>query len=504
MACIVGRLRTCPYVDWVTQRNAMNATSFNPQSPSMPAKIRLSSFLLLTVLNGLAHAQTASDVDLNPYNRPDFKSPAALNAADWPALNAKIQSLKASGKTAQALQDLLTQEPLLAGNPEFDYSLGITALELAQYGLAQAALERVILISPNHAGAWLDLAITHFKLGELENAQQIIRHLQDNFDPPAALKQQLAQVSRQLSIANFSRDWQGVFSASQGYVSNPNSGLSNSRFSLTPDIGGPVGVEIDPKMRPQADSATQLRGALYRVFTHQNGAQSTVSAALQVKDYQQQSRYSLIDAALAWQYKLPFSDDKQWSLKLIPSLRYIDQGGDALGYFSSASVGLFKNIQSCELGARLDIEQRTYVQSNYFSASIPWLGAVVACQRGSFLYGASARIGLDISNAARPGGDTQKFEATAYLRGLITDSLSAGLMLYAGEYQDQQGYSPLLDHYQSRRLHRLSQRAEIIWKLPTLKGWGLQADLEHAQDDSNIPTARIDDLQLFLGARYQF
>jgi tetratricopeptide (TPR) repeat protein len=423
---------------------------------------------------------------------------------DWPALNADVQRLQAEGHSGQAFSLLLSVENQLSGTPDFDYALGVLALEVGQYGLAQVSLERVVLVSPNHAGAWLDLAIASYKLGEVDAAQQIIRHIEENFNPPAPLRDQLNQVKKQLTVGSIAQGWHGGVIASYGYVQNPNSGLSDGRFSLTPTGTTPIAVEVDGSMRPKADYATQLRGNLYRTYQHASGAESTLSSAVLIKTYAQQSDFNLIDAMLAWDYRQPILQEGGWTLNLSPTIRTIAFGGETLGYFTTLSAGVTKKYQSCELGGRLDLEKRNYVKDNYFNATTPWLGATLGCMRNNMLFGAGVRYGKDFGEASRPGGNTQKLEANAYWRALLSERVTLGLVAYAAEYLDSEGYSTLLDHNNRRSIHRLSQRAELVWQLPTSANWALQAEVEHARDQSNIPTARIEDMQILLGLRYQF
>lgn len=423
---------------------------------------------------------------------------------DWSALNAEVSHLQAEGHSDQALALLLASENAHSGTPEYDYALGVLALEQGQYGLAQSALERVVLVSPNHAGAWLDLAIASFKLGEIDNAQQIINHLEENFNPPTALKEQLEQVKKQLNIEKLVQNWHSGVTGSYGYVQNPNGGLSNSRFSLTPEGGLPIPVEVDANLQPKPDHVTQLRANVYRTFTHESGAQSTLSSALLVKSYVQQTDFNLADAIVAWDYRRQFTQDSAWTFNLSPNFRTIVLGGDVLGYFTTLSAGVSKKIQACEWGGRVEVEQRNYQQANYFNATLPWVGTTFGCARSNMMLGAGVRYGVDIPQGARPGGNTQKLEANVYWRGLLSDRVSLGLMGYVAEYRDSEGYSALLDYDNNRSIHRFSQRAELAWQLPKSPHWALQLELEHLRDSSNIPTSRIEDLQMLIGLHYQF
>lgn len=423
---------------------------------------------------------------------------------DWPALNAEVRHLQAEGHSDQALALLLASENQHSGTPNYDYALGVLALELGRYSLAQLALERVVLVSPNHAGAWLDLAIVSFKLGEIDNAQQIINHLEENFNPPAALKDQLSQVKQQLNIQKLVQHWHTGMTVSYGYEQNPNGGLTDGRFFLTPEGGTSIPVEVNANLRPKADHVRQLRANTYRTFTHEQGVQSTLSTAVLLKSYVQQTDFNLVDVILAWDYRRPVLHDDLWTINLNPNFRTIALGGDILGYFATLSAGMTKKHQDCEWGSRLDIERRYYTKAGYFNATVPWVGTTFGCARSNMMFGAGVRYGIDMAEGARPGGNTQKLETNLYWRGLLSNRVSLGFAGYLAAYRDSKGYSALLDYNNERIIRRFSQRAELAWQLPKNPHWTLKVELEHLRDSSNIPTSRIEDLQMLLGLHYQF
>ncbi len=79
------------------------------------------------------------------------------------------QLLKA-GKADEAYQLLAPLEAQLAGKYQYDYLLGIAALESDRPTTATFALERVLSVKPNFAGARMDLARAYFALGDYGRA----------------------------------------------------------------------------------------------------------------------------------------------------------------------------------------------------------------------------------------------------------------------------------------------------------------------------------------------
>ncbi len=70
-----------------------------------------------------------------------------------------------NGKASKAFELLAPLESKLAGSVDFDYLLGIAALESGNPAVATLAFERLLLIRPEFAGARIDLGRAYFKMG---------------------------------------------------------------------------------------------------------------------------------------------------------------------------------------------------------------------------------------------------------------------------------------------------------------------------------------------------
>lgn len=74
------------------------------------------------------------------------------------------------GRAAYAL--LEPSESERAGEPGYDFLLGLAALEIGENTRAVFALERVLAVDPNHVRARAEIARAYLALGELETARQ--------------------------------------------------------------------------------------------------------------------------------------------------------------------------------------------------------------------------------------------------------------------------------------------------------------------------------------------
>ena len=108
--------------------------------------------------------------------------PAAAQQADLE----RAKSLIAAGDAKQAFELLAPQQDKQAGMPEFDYLLGVAALDSGRLEEAIIAFERVLAVLPNHAGAQMDLARAYYAAGSFDLAEAAFVRLRTSNPPPAA------------------------------------------------------------------------------------------------------------------------------------------------------------------------------------------------------------------------------------------------------------------------------------------------------------------------------
>jgi tetratricopeptide (TPR) repeat protein len=113
-----------------------------------------------------------------------FSGPAAASEA----VIKKAEELMRQGRPADAFKLLEPLESKSAGNVDYDYLLGISALDSRNFERALIAFERVLAVNPAHLGARLDLGRTYFALGSLDLAKQEFERVRAANPPPAARK----------------------------------------------------------------------------------------------------------------------------------------------------------------------------------------------------------------------------------------------------------------------------------------------------------------------------
>ena len=141
-------------------------------------------------------------------------------------------------KSAYAILKPLEAER--SGDPDFDYLLGIAALDSGRATEAVFALERVLAVNPAHPQARAEIARAYFVLGETTAAKREFESVKSQ-QPPAEVQ---ATIERFLDAINRLADTQQTSVAAYiegtlGYDTNVNSGPGSSQVAI-PAFGGAV------------------------------------------------------------------------------------------------------------------------------------------------------------------------------------------------------------------------------------------------------------------------
>jgi tetratricopeptide (TPR) repeat protein len=146
---------------------------------------------------------------------------AALGAQANPQVMERARKLLAESNPKQAFVELAAIQSEMAGNADFDYLLGVAALDSTRYDDAIIAFERVLAVNPNHAGAQMDLARAYFALGSYDLARATFLKLREA-NPPAPALQAINQYLEAIEVRKrqLVAGWSGTAELTIGYDSN--------------------------------------------------------------------------------------------------------------------------------------------------------------------------------------------------------------------------------------------------------------------------------------------
>jgi hypothetical protein len=143
---------------------------------------------------------------------PALADPQALDNA---------RRLLAGGNAKQAYEVLAPLQDKLIGQPEYDYLLGVAALDSGRLEESIIAFERVLALIPNHAGAQMDLARAYYAAGSYDLAEAAFVKLRASNPPPAA-QQAIGRYLEAIQARKHQTQagWNGFGELGLGYDSN--------------------------------------------------------------------------------------------------------------------------------------------------------------------------------------------------------------------------------------------------------------------------------------------
>jgi tetratricopeptide (TPR) repeat protein len=185
----------------------------------------------------------------------------AATAARADAVLDQARQLMAQGNPRAAFELLGPLERERAGEPDYDYLLGIAALDAGQATRAVFALERVLAVNPNHAQARAEIARAYFVLGERRAAKQEFESVQKLAIPEEAR----ATIQKFLSAieaagAGDRPAVNGFLEIGAGYDSNINAGPGGGNVAV-PVFGGQI-LALDPLAVERSSAFLSLSGGV--------------------------------------------------------------------------------------------------------------------------------------------------------------------------------------------------------------------------------------------------
>ncbi len=165
-----------------------------------------------------------------------------------------------AAKQPQAAYALL--EPLekeRAGEVEYDYLLGIAAIDSGNVTRGVFALERVLALEPNHPQARAEIARAYFLLGERRTAKQEFESVQ-RLGVPEEVSQTIQRYLSAIEEAGAGDrpSFSGFLEAAYGYDSNVNAGPGSGVVAI-PALGGLI-TQLNPLGVEESDDFFALSG----------------------------------------------------------------------------------------------------------------------------------------------------------------------------------------------------------------------------------------------------
>jgi len=143
-------------------------------------------------------------------------------------------ALQAQGQSEAAYRLLAPQADARAGQPDFDYLLGLTAADTGRYAEAITALQRVLAVQPSNAQARAEIARVYALAGDIDTARAEFDTVNSDPTVPDPVRQRLGRLVRDYDrrIGGGGDDVTGFVDGEAGYDRNINSATGLSSITL--------------------------------------------------------------------------------------------------------------------------------------------------------------------------------------------------------------------------------------------------------------------------------
>ena len=184
----------------------------------------------------------------------------ATPTASLTAPIAQAQALLRNGQALAAYEALMKIEHEGAGDVEFDYLLGVAALDASKPDKATLALERVIAADPNFAGARIDMGRAFMALGDTTGAEAEFAAVLA-LNPPNAVRTRVEGFVAEMAQRSLvpKTKWSGFFGITIGRDTNVNNAPGNAEQFIAGFLGT---VVLDPDSVETPSNFTLLTGRI--------------------------------------------------------------------------------------------------------------------------------------------------------------------------------------------------------------------------------------------------
>jgi tetratricopeptide (TPR) repeat protein len=225
---------------------------------------------------------------------------ASLGAAA-DAVTDRAKALLQRNDAQAAYKLLLPLEAQRAGDPEYDYLLGIAAIDAGDPERAIFALERVLAVQPDNLQARAEIARAYFVVGERDTAKREFESVRAR-GVPAEVGETIDRFLSAIESARKTR-FNAYIEAGVGHDTNVNSATSQSQVAV-PFFGGAI-VQLAPASTETKDDFGFLSAGL--AFSNRIGGDWSVvgSASYYGKYNGDQSQFDTdtLDGALGLRWE---------------------------------------------------------------------------------------------------------------------------------------------------------------------------------------------------------
>ena len=413
----------------------------------------------------------------------------------------RAELLVRSGKAEEAWKLLSPHEFVLAGREDFDYLLGVAALDSGRANRATLVFERVLAVNPDHAAARLDMARAYFALGDYQRSREQFEQVLQHEDTPQAAK---ATIARYLSAIEERAPKPGTrvtgyAEATLGRDSNVGSATGSSAvfvplFNTQFTLGANSQKAADNLL--SLGAGVELNHALSESFSLFAGVD------LKQRGYREQDVYD--SRSIDYRAGFQTTHDKD-TFRL--TIGRNDYALDQTAYRRIGSLGMElrhamdANMQVIGFGQVSEIKYLQDSSASYGSdQTMAGLGMVrrMAWAGSPVLFG-SAYYGEDVATRNRSDGDRYLIGLRGGIQYLLRDNLDV-FATASAQYSKYNRFNLLFQEY--RKDTQFDLGLGLNWRFE--RDWLLKPQATYTRGNSNLPIYDYDRYELSLTLRRDF
>ena len=299
------------------------------------------------------------------------------------ALAIAVPAAAQDDEAQRVYSELAAQIDNRAGDPAFDYALGIAALDAGRYGEAIIALQRVLAVQPDNAPARAELARAYAMAGDVDTARAQFATVIDDPSLPDPVRQRFTGLVRQFDkqIAGGGSDLSGFLEANVGYDDNINTATDLATITiplfsfLGPGTLGPGAVA-------QGDEFYELQGGLSGVAAISRQDRLFASALGSWRDNFDTSAFDQAALTGTAGYAHTFANRDVISLSGQVQRFWLDRDGFRTAYGAIAqytrSLDGGRAVTASARWNRLDFDTDPLRDADRFTAAIGYVDRVLA------------------------------------------------------------------------------------------------------------------------------
>jgi hypothetical protein len=294
------------------------------------------------------------------------------------------------------------------------------------------------------------------------------------------------------------KDWQGTASISvrAGHDTNLNSAPSRDALTLTFPEGNAVLLLAD-RFRERGGTAILGEASGQAARRLDGGAALQFYGELRgrVSPSNTDTNYQQGQVAAGW--STPFGSGEALVSGSVTRLHY---GGDDIYGSARVTVGRDWAYKDCRPRLGGEAEWRRYPAASELDGRFLGVNGGIACLLGSNRIAAGLRVGRDLAERDRPGGDQDQLDARVTWIGTIGNGTLLADSVISFQ-RDDRGFSPLLESNAARRINRVSLHLEYAH--PITSGWAILFSTDVTRQSSNVELFDIRGRAAYVGVRWQ-